>query len=131
MYGQPYSENYNQYRSQVPYENQNTDFDCKGDVFGRDVSHAPGIVLDDYNSDLNFVIESDGVTGSSLHNDGFEYMWAGARATHGVKTGKVECYRQQYCFIFYPPPPKKKKNMAEILPNITCVYAFKQSNWKA
>lgn len=89
MYGQPYSENYNQYRSQVPFENQNTNFDCKGDVFGRDVSHAPGIVLDDYNSDLNFVIESDGVTGSSLHNDGFEYMWAGARATHGVKTGKV------------------------------------------
>lgn len=93
MYRHPYSENYNQHRSQVPFENQNTNFDCKGDVFGRDVSHAPGIVLDDYNSDLNFVIESDGVTGSSLHNDGFEYMWAGARATHGVKTGKVECYR--------------------------------------
>lgn len=89
MYRQPYSENFNQYRSQVPYENQNIDFDGKGNVYGRDVSHAPGIALDDYNSDLNFVIESDGVTGSSLHNDGFEYMWAGARATHGVKTGKV------------------------------------------
>ena len=50
---------------------------------------TPCIVLDDYNSDLNFVIEPDGVTGSSLHKDGFEYMWAGARATHGIRTGKV------------------------------------------
>ena len=47
------------------------------------------ITLDDYNSDLNFVIEHDGVTGSSLHSDGFEYLWAGARATHGVSKGKV------------------------------------------
>ncbi|XP_028397834.1 heterogeneous nuclear ribonucleoprotein U-like [Dendronephthya gigantea] len=49
------------------------------------------VFLDEYNSDLNFVIESDGVTGSSLHKNGFEYIWAGARATQGVSRGKV-CY---------------------------------------
>lgn len=48
-----------------------------------------GVFLDDYNSDLNFVIESGGVTGSSLHKNGFEYIWAAARATHGVSSGKV------------------------------------------
>ncbi|XP_031549505.1 heterogeneous nuclear ribonucleoprotein U-like protein 1 [Actinia tenebrosa] len=47
------------------------------------------IVLDDYNSDLNFVVGADGLTGSCLHQDGFEYLWAGARATHGVSSGKV------------------------------------------
>ena len=47
------------------------------------------VCLDAYNSDLNFVIETDGVTGASLHENGFEYIWAGARATHGVSRGKV------------------------------------------
>ena len=51
-----------------------------------------GVFLDDYNSDLNFVIESDGVSGSPMHKNGFEYIWAGARATHGVSTGKVLYY---------------------------------------
>lgn len=48
------------------------------------------VYLDDYNSDLNFVIEEDGLTGSCLHKDGFEFIWAGARATHGVSRGKVK-----------------------------------------
>lgn len=47
------------------------------------------VCLDDYNSDINFVIESDGVSGSSLHRNGFEYIWAGGRATRGVSSGKV------------------------------------------
>ena len=47
------------------------------------------VILDDYNSDLNFVIQPDGVTGASLHQNGFEYIWGGARGTHGVRSGKV------------------------------------------
>ena len=47
------------------------------------------VLLDHHNCDLNFVIEPDGLTGSTLHKNGFEYLWAGARATHGVRTGKV------------------------------------------
>lgn len=57
-----------------------------------------GVFLDDYNSDLNFVVESDGVSGSSLHKNGFEYIWAGARATHGISKGKVlHCKHEINC----------------------------------
>ena len=88
MYQQGYSQSYNQYGSYGHYDSQQAGFDSRGPSY--DATPAPRIVLDDYNSDLNFVIEADGVTGSSLHKDGFEYMWAGARATHGVRTGKVK-----------------------------------------
>ena len=50
---------------------------------------AQRIILDEFNSDLNFNISSDGVTGASSHQNGFEYMWAGCRATHGIREGKV------------------------------------------
>lgn len=55
----------------------------------RSLSDTAPIVLDEYNSDLNFVIQRDGCTGSSLYQDGFEYLWAGARSTYGVSSGKV------------------------------------------
>ena len=88
MYRQEYNQNYGQHESYGQYHGQyagyNTDSAAPGSYGSQ-----PRIVLDDYNSDLNFVIEPDGVTGSSLHKDGFEYMWAGARATHGIRTGKV------------------------------------------
>ena len=88
MYRQECNEKYGRHESYS---------ECHGQYAGYNTDSAapssygsqPRIVLDDYNSDLNFVIESDGVTGSSLHKDGFEYMWAGARATHGIRTGKV------------------------------------------
>ena len=66
-------------------------------------ANSTAIVLDEYNSDLNFVVESDGVTGSSLHKNGFEYIWAGARATHGVSRGKVLCYKYNYIKLCYKP----------------------------
>ncbi|XP_032230526.1 heterogeneous nuclear ribonucleoprotein U-like protein 1 isoform X2 [Nematostella vectensis] len=47
------------------------------------------VLLDDHNSDLHFVIEQDGVTGGNHSAPGFDYMWAGARASHGVKSGKI------------------------------------------
>ena len=90
MYQKAHGQGYNQFGSDRQCESQNASFDSGGrSSYGSDASQGPRVVLDDYNCDLNFVIESDGVTGSSLHKDGFEYMWAGARATHGVKTGKV------------------------------------------
>ncbi|RZF32122.1 hypothetical protein LSTR_LSTR003985 [Laodelphax striatellus] len=51
------------------------------------------VLLSWYDSDLNFVIEKDNFTkGSSMYKeglDGFEYIWAGARATYGFISGKV------------------------------------------
>ena len=87
MYRQEYNQNYGQHESYGQYAGYNTDSAAPSSSHGSE----PRIVLDDYNSDLNFVIAPDGVTGSSLHKNGFEYMWAGARATHGIRTGKVRC----------------------------------------
>ena len=43
------------------------------------------------NSDLHFKISPNGLGGSNLTDHGFCFLWAAARATWGVKTGK-------YCF---------------------------------
>jgi len=40
------------------------------------------------NSDLNFLINEDGLGGSSLSKEGFANMWAASRASWGVKGGK-------------------------------------------
>ena len=45
-------------------------------------------ILDD--SDLNLIIKKDGFfSATPMYSDGFGYVWAGARATYGFKTGKV------------------------------------------
>ncbi|GFS39320.1 heterogeneous nuclear ribonucleoprotein U-like protein 1 [Trichonephila inaurata madagascariensis] len=49
------------------------------------------VKLDAYNSDLNLIIDASCYSATPMHNEGFAFMWAGARATHGVTTGK-------YCF---------------------------------
>ena len=88
MYRQEYNQNYGQPESYGQYHGQYGGYNTDPAV-PSSCAAQPRIVLDDYNSDLNFVIGPDGVTGLSLHKDGFEYMWAGARATHGIRTGKV------------------------------------------
>ena len=48
------------------------------------------LILSWYDSDLNLVIDKDGFfTATPMHNDGFSYMWAGARASYGFLCGKV------------------------------------------
>ena len=42
-------------------------------------------------SDLYFKISPDGLTGSVITDEGFTYIWAGAKTTWGVNKGKV-CY---------------------------------------
>ena len=49
----------------------------------------PCITLDPYNSELHIHIEENGFVGSIMRGEGFEYMWGGVRATHGVIKGKV------------------------------------------
>lgn len=50
---------------------------------------AVRVTLDEYNCDLHFNMDDSGLTGWTLHTGGFEFLWGGARGTHGVKKGKV------------------------------------------
>uniref|UniRef100_A0A8D9B4M8 Heterogeneous nuclear ribonucleoprotein U-like protein 1 n=1 Tax=Cacopsylla melanoneura TaxID=428564 RepID=A0A8D9B4M8_9HEMI len=53
-----------------------------------------------YDSDLNLVLDTDSFTyGSPMSDQGFVYMWAGARATYGFNKGKIyyEVEIKEYC----------------------------------
>ncbi|KAG8231801.1 hypothetical protein J437_LFUL012077 [Ladona fulva] len=49
------------------------------------------VLLGWYDSDLNLVIskEKGFLSATPMHHEGFAYVWAGARASHGVTSGKV------------------------------------------
>merc|ERR1712168_1526845 len=47
------------------------------------------VVIDPYVCDLNFVVTENGTAGHTLAKNGFNFMWAGAKANKGAKGGKV------------------------------------------
>ncbi|KAG8448808.1 hypothetical protein GDO86_015762 [Hymenochirus boettgeri] len=63
--------------------------DDEDDVFDENI-----VVLDNYNSDLHFKLDKDRTVGYPLTIEGFAYLWSGARATHGVRAGRV-CFEMK------------------------------------
>lgn len=55
----------------------------------RQAYYNPGagthVKLDEYISDLNLEISPEGYSCQPMYKDGFAYMWAGAKATYGVR----------------------------------------------
>ncbi|NXG41821.1 HNRL2 protein, partial [Psilopogon haemacephalus] len=47
------------------------------------------VVLDTYTSDLQFRASRDGYGGQPLFHERFPSLWAGARSTHGISSGRV------------------------------------------
>ncbi|CAK8676977.1 unnamed protein product [Clavelina lepadiformis] len=60
-----------------------------------------GVHLDHYTCDLNLEITKGGYSCCPFSHDGFSYMWAGCKATHGIRRGKI-CYEvkvTRYCDV--------------------------------
>ena len=62
----------------------------------REEEAVANIRLDDYNSELHINFQEDYLVASNMEGSGFEYMWGGVRATHGVSQGKVCSLSYEY-----------------------------------
>ena len=54
------------------------------------VSIQGPVLLDKFNCDLFVTVSEDGYTAYDLGEKGFQHLWGGIRATHGVNYGKVK-----------------------------------------
>lgn len=57
------------------------------------------VFLSTDNSDLNLVIDASKYAAHPLTNDGFAFMWAGARGTYGSAKGKF-CFEVKVLILF-------------------------------
>jgi hypothetical protein len=72
-------------------------------VFTRSYAAVDGFcfILHSDNSDLSLVITESGFKAQPLTADGFAFMWTGAKATYGVKSGKVCFETKVICSIVW------------------------------
>ncbi|XP_076800926.1 uncharacterized protein LOC143445597 isoform X2 [Clavelina lepadiformis] len=74
------------------------------------------VVFDKYNSDLNMKLHRDRLTGQPLTLEGFAYLWAGSRATYGVKAGKIcyECKLAEEHSVRHLPSHEKNRHLVRL-----------------
>merc|ERR1719392_281299 len=75
---------------------------------------SPLIKLCTYNSELHMCVGPDQMEAWNMTGHGFEYMWGGIRATHGVSKGKV-CFEVHLLEnIAANIPDEKAPNVARV-----------------
>lgn len=76
----------------------------------------PRTVWCDYNCDLDFRIDRDGVTCDTHNNGGFAYMWSGSRANVGVTGGKhyFECKVLDNPSVDMPDTTPRNQNIMRV-----------------
>lgn len=74
------------------------------------------ITWDDYNCDLDFRIEHDGLTCDTLTDGAFAYCWSGARARKGITGGKYyyECHVIDNPKVDMPDTKPRNQNIMRI-----------------
>jgi len=74
------------------------------------------ITWDDYNCDLDFRIEADGLTCDTLTDGAFAYCWSGARARKGITSGKYyyECHVLDNPPVDMPDTKPRNQNIMRI-----------------
>ncbi|KAJ3591237.1 hypothetical protein NHX12_009183 [Muraenolepis orangiensis] len=83
--GYSYYEHRDEKRSRTPQPPAEDEEECIDDTL---------VTIDTYNCDLHFKVSRDRYSGYPLTIEGFAYLWAGARATHGVSAGRI-CYEMK------------------------------------
>jgi len=74
------------------------------------------IKWDDYNCDLDFRIDRDGLTCDTLTDGAFAYCWSGARALKGITSGKYyyECHVLENPPVQMPDTKPRNQNIMRI-----------------
>jgi len=74
------------------------------------------ITWDDYNCDLDFRIEADGLTCDTLTDGAFAYCWSGARGRKGITSGKYyyECHVLDNPAVDMPDTKPRNQNIMRI-----------------
>jgi heterogeneous nuclear ribonucleoprotein U-like protein 1 len=83
---------------------------------------STAVQLDRYNSDLSLCIDESGNKAHPLTADAFGFMWTGAKATYGVRQGKI-CFEMkvlEHLNVDHLPPEEDNKHVVRVGFSASC-----------